>query len=399
MARTRLEIADVLSDPFAALKKARASGDLVDLDGTTTGGVGVMSHEAVRSLLANGALRANFSEFLQSFGVSSGPFYEWMAISPLNHDGAEHQRWRSLMSRTFTPRSVERLRPFLRAAAHELIDGFAARGECEFMAEFADPFPSLGLCELIGVPTEDRDRFRGWANTIGLGFSPLVALHIGEVDAALTALLDYTGELAAKRRAEPKDDLVTRIAKTGDEEGWTDLQIRGLIAGLVFAGHETTKTQLGWTVAVLSERPDLWDAVADGRITPAAMIEEVMRYRSAVTGVGRAATAPVTVGDDRIEPGQQVFLSLWSADHDESVYPHADRLDPAQAAANPHLAFGHGAHHCLGAALARAELQDALAALTTRIGCPTVGADAAWKPPVGINGPERLPITFTPRGQ
>jgi cytochrome P450 len=399
MARSRLEIADVLTDPFAALAKARATGDLVDLDGTTNGGVGVMSHEAVRSLLANGALRANFSEFLQAFGVAGGPFFEWMAISPLNHDGPEHQRWRALMSRTFTPRSVERLRPFLRSAAHELIDGFAARGACEFMAEFADPFPSLGLCELIGVPTEDRDRFRGWANTIGLGFSPLVAMHIAEVDAALLALVEYTGELAAKRRAEPKDDLVTRIAKAGDEDGWSDMQIRGFIAGLVFAGHETTKTQLGWTVAVLAERPDLWDAVAEGRIAPAPMIEEVMRYRSAVTGVGRAATAPITVGNDRIEAGQQVFLSLWSADHDGAVYPHADRLDPAQAEANPHMAFGHGAHHCLGAALARAELQDALAALTTRISCPTVGADAAWKPPVGINGPERLPITFAPRGQ
>jgi cytochrome P450 len=399
MTRARLEIADVLADPFAALKKARESGPLVDLDGGTAGGVGVMSHEAVRSLLASGDLRANFSEFLQTFGVTEGPFYEWMAISPLNHDGAEHQRWRALMSRTFTPRSVERLRPFLRSAAHELIDAFAARGACEFMSEFADPFPSLGLCELIGVPIDDRDRFRGWANTIGLGFSPLVSLHIKEVDAALLALVEYTGELAAKRRADPKDDLVTRIAEAGEEDGWSDLQIRGFIAGLVFAGHETTKTQLGWTVAVLSERPDLWDAVAEGRIAPAPMIEEVMRYRSAVTGVGRAATAPIQVGDDRIETGQQVFLSLWSADQDPAVYPHPETLDPTQAEANPHVAFGHGAHHCLGAALARAELQDALSALTARISCPTIGADAAWKPPVGINGPDRLPMTFTPRGQ
>ncbi len=397
MTRARLDIADVLTDPFAALKKAREAGGLVDLD--AGGGVGVMSHEAVRTLLSSGALRANFAEFLRAFGVSEGPFFEWMAISPLNHDGTEHQRWRALMSRTFTPRSVERLRPYLRSAAHELIDGFAARGACEFMSEFADPFPSLGLCELIGVPTEDRDRFRGWANTIGLGFSPMVAMHIDAVNDALVQLLDYTGQLAAARRLDPRDDLVTRISKAAEEDGWTDAQVRGFLAGLVFAGHETTKTQLGWTIAVLSERPDLWDAVADGTVGPAPMIEEVMRYRSAVTGVGRAATEPITVGNDRIEAGQQVFLSLWSADHDAAVYPHPDRLDPAQAETNPHIAFGHGAHHCLGAALARAELQDALSALTTRIGCPTVGADAAWKPPVGINGPDRLPITFTPRGQ
>jgi cytochrome P450 len=96
-----------------------------------------------------------------------------MSISPLNRDGADHVRWRQLMSKAFTPRSVERLRPFLKDAAHELIDGFADHDCAEFMAEFADAYPSLGLSELIGVPTEDRERFRGWANAIGLGFSPI----------------------------------------------------------------------------------------------------------------------------------------------------------------------------------------------------------------------------------
>src|SRR5207247_4216489 len=133
------------------------------------------------------------------------------------------------------------LRPFLRRAAHELIDGFAPRGRCEFMAEFADAYPSLGLCELIGVPTDDRDRFRGWANTIGLGFSPLVAMHIAAVDDALERLLAYTAALAAARRTEPRDDLVTRIAQGGAEDGWTDFEVSGAIAGLVSAGHETAK--------------------------------------------------------------------------------------------------------------------------------------------------------------
>lgn len=395
MTRTRLEMAEVMADPFGTLKKARAAGDLVDL--SFVGGVGVMHYETVRGLLASGALRANFAEFMRSVGVTDGPFFDWMALSPLNHDGPDHLRWRALMSRTFTPRSVERLRPFLHAAAHELIDGFAAAGACEFMGAFADPFPSLGLCELIGVPAEDRDRFRGWANTIGLGFSPLVAMHIDAVNDALVRLVAYTGELAEARRLDPRDDLVTRISVAGREEGWSDAEIRGFIAGLVFAGHETTKTQLGWTIAVLAERPDLWDGVGSGAVDAGPVIEEVLRYRSAVTGVGRAAVEPIPVGDDRIEAGQQVFLSVWSANQDEAVYPHPERLDPAQNEANPHLAFGHGAHHCLGAALARAELQEGLAALTARIGCPTVGPDAVWKPPVGINGPDRLPITFAPR--
>lgn len=123
----------------------------------------------------------------------------------------------------------------------------------------------------------------------------------------------------------------------------------------------------------------------------------MLRYRSTVTGVGRTIAEPVEVDGERLEPGQQVFLSAWSANHDERAFPRPETIDPAQSVDVPHLAFGHGAHHCLGAALARAELQEGLTALTARINCPAVGPDAAWRPPVGINGPERLPITFRTR--
>lgn len=389
-----MNMAQFIADPFGTLRVARDAGGVVDLE---VGGTGVMKYEQVRTLLTDGRLRADFLNFLRRFGVTSGPFYEWMAISPLNRDGVEHQRFRTLMSRTFTPRSVERLRPFLGAAAHELIDGFAAAGACEFMDAFADPYPSLGLCELIGVPTEDRARFRGWANTIGLGFSPLVAMHITAVDEALTQLLAYTGALAEARRADPRDDLVSRIAQAAREDGWSDVEAQGFLAGLVFAGHETTKNQLGWMIQVLSEHPTLWGDVAAERVSVADVVEEVLRYRSAVTGVGRTPAEPVTVAGKTLVPGESIFLSVWSANHDEGVFPSAERVDPAQGAVAPHIAFGHGAHHCLGAALARAELQEGLAALVARLECPTVAAGSVWRPPLGINGPEQLPIRFRTR--
>ena len=394
MARATIELQDFLGDPFGTLERARQAGWLANLEFAT----GVVTYADVRELLGDPRLRANITDFLHAFGITSGPFYQWMAMSPLNLDGPEHLRWRAVLSRTFTPRRVEQIRPFLRTAAHELIDGFAARGTCEFVGEFADAYPSLGLCELIGVPFEDRERFRSWANTIGLGFSPIELLpRIAEVDAALTALLDYTSELAAKRRAEPRDDLITRIAQAGREDGWTDEMIHGAIAGLVFAGHETTKNQLGWMVSVLSERPEIWDGVATGDLDVANVVEEVLRYRSAATGVGRSVAEPIERNGERLEPGTQVFLSVWSADHDEAAFPKPKDIAPAHNGEVPHIAFGHGAHHCLGAALARAELQEALAALTTRLSCPSVGADAMWKPAVGINGPVRLPITFAAR--
>ena len=196
MARAQIEMPEFLADPFGALERARREGWLADFDTASARS----PTSDVRELLTDGRLRANFADFMHGFGITSGPFYDWMAMSPLNRDGADHLRWRELMSRTFTPRSVERLRPFLREAAHELIDGFAARGACEFVGEFADAYPSLGLCELIGVPKADRDRFRGWANTIGLGFSPVELVErIGEMDDALSQLLAYCGELAEAR--------------------------------------------------------------------------------------------------------------------------------------------------------------------------------------------------------
>jgi hypothetical protein len=396
MARPKLEFEPMLADPLGELKRARQIGWLGD---TEIGTVGVLTYERVRELLTDARLHSGFVGFMHAMGVTSGPFYEWMSISPLNRDGADHIRWRQLMSKAFTPRSVERLRPFLRAAAHELIDTFAARGSAEFMEEFADAYPSLGLSELIGVPTEDRERFRAWANTIGLGFSPVtMATRLPEIDEALTRLLDYTGALAAKRRVDPKDDLVTRIAQAADEEGgWTDFEVRGFIAGLVFAGHETTKNQLGWMVALLADRSDVWDAVARGELTAAEVVEEVMRLRGAATNVGRTVAEPVELDGERLEPGTQVLFSLWSANHDEAVYPEPDAIAPRENAEMPHVGFGHGPHFCLGAALARAELQEALSALTARLECPKVGPGAVWKPPMGINGPEQLPITFAQR--
>ncbi|MFN8643919.1 MAG: hypothetical protein U0802_20535 [Candidatus Binatia bacterium] len=230
MSRPLIELPALVADPFKERSaKARRQHWLAD----TGGAVAALTNERVRELLADPRLRANFPNFLRQFGIDRGPFYEWMAVSPLNRDGADHQRWRALLARTFTPRSVERLRPFLRAASHALIDAFAPRGQCDFAAEFADALPSLGLCELIGVPAEDRDRFRTWANTIGLGFNPMVvATRIADVDAALLELLAYTSELAARRRIEPRDSLVTRIAQAGDEAGWTDAKSSRSIAAI-----------------------------------------------------------------------------------------------------------------------------------------------------------------------
>jgi cytochrome P450 len=147
-------------------------------------------------------------------------------------------------------------------------------------------------------------------------------------------------------------------------------------------------------IAVLADHPTVWEAVAAGTLAVAPVVEEAMRHRSAVTSTGRTAAEPVEHKGERFAEGERVLLSLWSADHDEAAYAEPEHFDPAAHGDVPHLAFGHGAHFCLGAALARAELQEALAALTARLGPPTLEDGATWKLPMGITGPERLPITF-----
>jgi cytochrome P450 len=388
-----LSIAELVADPDAALARAREAGPI----GVAEMGTVVLGYDALRTMLQDTRLRPSFPRILQQMGVTSGPFYDWMSRSPLDMEGDEHRRWRQLVLKSFTPRSVERLRPFLRSSAERLIDDFADLGRVEFVDAFARKLPSLGLCELIGVPTEDRERFSGWADTVGLGFNlVLVSARIGDVDEALVQLLDYAKDLVAKRRQEPKDDLVTRLALAATEEGVDPDTIHGTVAGLVFAGHETTKNQLGWLIAVLSEDPQEWDRLArePGRVKD--VIEEVLRFRSAATSIGRLALEDLELFGTRISKGQYVIGSLWAANRDAATFPNPDAFDVDGNRNAAQIAFGAGAHHCLGAALARAELQESLVALTARLTCPKVEA-ATFLPPIGINGPTALPITFKPR--
>jgi cytochrome P450 len=395
MTKPTLSIADLVTDPHGTLKRARAEGALVE----TEMGRLVVHHAAVRAVAQSDKLRPAFTRVLAQFGVSQGPFFEWISGSPLDMEGDEHRVGRQLMHRAFTPRSVERLRPFLRAQADQLIDGFLPLGRCDFIETYARQLPSLGLCELIGVPARDRERFTGWADTIGLGFNMLLlSSKIGEVDAALTELLAYADELVAARRAHPEDDLVTRIAQAVDEQAGIDESlIRGSLAGLVFAGHETTKNQLGWMIVALSEVPSEWDRVAKEPERARDVVEEVLRYRSTATSLGRLALTDVEVAGEHIAAGTTVIASLWSANRDAAEFPRPDEFAVDANRAGVQLAFGQGAHHCLGAALARAELQESLIALSRRMHCPELLPGASFLPPIGINGPTTLPIAFRAR--
>jgi cytochrome P450 len=388
-------ITNLLADPDKALKSAREIGAMVE----TELGPFVVRHAAVRAIAQSAKLRPAFSRVLERFGVTSGPFYDWMSASPLDMEGEEHRVWRQVMMRAFTPRSVDRLRPFLVEQANQLIDELLPLGSCEFIDAYARRLPSAGLCELIGVPLQDRERFCGWADTIGFGFNVvLLPTKIKEVDAAIEQLLAYSDELIALRRAEPRDDLVTRIAQAADEvQGIDDNFSRMSVAGLVFAGHETTKNQLGWMIAVLSEVPHEWDRVAREPERARDVIEEVLRFRSTATSFSRLALEDIDLFGEKIPAGTSVIASIWSANRDATEFARPDEFAVDENRDGVQLAFGQGAHHCLGAALARAELQESLIALARRMTCPKLLPGSEWLPPIGINGPSKLPIEYVAR--
>ncbi|MBM4363075.1 MAG: cytochrome P450, partial [Deltaproteobacteria bacterium] len=319
-----LSLAEIVADPHGAFERARGGGVVA----TTEIGPLVLSHEVTRSLLQDEAFRPNFSGVLEQLGVAGGPFYEWMKISPLDMEGDVHRRWRQVMARAFTPRSVERLRPFLAREAEALVAGFRGAGRVDFMEVFARKLPALGLSELIGVPVADRDRFTGWADTIGLGFNlMLLPTRISEIDAALVELLAYAAELVAARRSAPEDDLVTRITEAAADEGaFPEERIVGSVAGLVFAGHETTKNQLGWMLRALAAAPEEWDRVAVEPGRARDIVEEVLRLHGAVSTVGRLALRDGQVGGCPVRAGDRVAASLWASNRDPAAFPEPARF-------------------------------------------------------------------------
>lgn len=393
---TEISLEAVLGDPASTCAHVRQQGGVAQLDDRLL----FASHELVTAGLKSPSFGPGIIQSLRLLGVTSGPFFEFIQGSSLNASGESHRNWRRQLTNAFTPRSMDALRPHIRREADQLVSAACTRGECEFMDAFARPLPALALCELLGVPPAARSHFSQLADTMGIGFNPaLVAAHIAEVNAAVTELGHYALSLVKERQANPTDDLVGRLVQAAQEEGrgFDAVAIKETLIGLLFAGYETTKGQLGWMIMALSERPDLWDAVSATPELAKPIVEEVLRLRGATAGVNRQTTTEVTIGGHTIAAGTTVYLHTWSANRDETSFPAADRLEPSQNNTCPHLTFGLGAHFCIGASMARAELQESLIAWSTRVHCPEIVGDVPISPPIGLFGPSRLPIRFQPR--
>jgi cytochrome P450 len=288
--------------------------------------------------------------------------------SMLGTDGEEHARLRGLVNKAFTPRIVKRLEPRMREIARELVEEALTLGEVDLVQALTYPLPVTVIAEMIGIPTADRARFKAWSDE---AIASLGLVFLGGFDRErverqrrlLDAMRAYLVPLAEQRAREPRDDLLTGLVQAEHEGSHLshDEMIQ-MVVLLLVAGNETTTTLIGNATLELLARPEL---AAQLRAEPALLegaIEEVLRYASPVQFDPRRVTRSIELHGTKLEPDDYVLCWIGSANRDESVFERADVFD-AQRERNPHLAFGFGAHYCLGANLARLEARVALEAL------------------------------------
>lgn len=382
-----------IADPAPLIDAIRSKAPLA----RTPIGVLVVEHAKVLELLGDARLHSSLLDFVRLQGVTDGPIYEAVATSLLAVDGPDHTRLRKLVSRAFTPRSVERLRPAMRSLAEELTDRFVATGHCEFMTAFADRYPIQLICELLGVPRKDYALFGGWANALTWVLSLEMTMHLQEVSEGLVGIGTYIENFIAERRVHPEDDLVTALIQA--EDGGDRLsgpELRTLIASLLFAGYDTTRNQLAIGMFVFTQFPEQWKLLAARPELAPKAVDEILRFQGAVAVAPRVAFEPLTIGEYDIPAGTIVSLGTAAANHDPRVHAAPERFDITADREAP-LTFGGGPHYCLGANLARAEMQEALVVLSQRMPDLRVDGEVSWRPRSGIFGPTTLPLAFGAR--
>lgn len=356
---------------------------------TPLGGL-VISRQHVQTLLGDRRLRSSLVEFIEMQGVTEGLLHDRMCTTLLAIEGPDHVRVRKLVRKAFMPAAVERHRPLMRTILEKLLEPVAGAEPWEFMGAVADHYPIEVMCHVLGIRPEDHENITAWTKAIAWSLSLELAAHIEEAEQAMRAMDDYVGALVSDRRIQPCDDLVTDLVKA-EEAGdrLSDGELRSLIVGLLFAGYDTTRNQLGLAVWAFARHPHQWRLLAeDPELAPAA-VEESLRYR------GSVALAPRLVAEDfefdgyRFAAGTLLNLSTAAANHDPAMHDHPGAFD-ISVSREAQLSFGGGPHFCLGAGLARAEMQEALPMLTRALPTLLLDREPTWGPPIGITGPETL---------
>jgi cytochrome P450 len=324
------------------------------------------------------------------FQIADGPLHEEIVKNIININGGDHRRLRNLVNPALAPRAIDRYRPAMRRFLEQLLP---QSGSCEFIAEFAKPYPSLVIAEVMGAPLEDAPRLHHWSNWIQRQFDVgSLTTERDKIEEAVAEFYAYEDELIAARRERPGQDLITDLLQA-EEEGdrLSHDELRNLILNILVGGVDTSQSQLAHAVRLLAEHPDQWEALrSDPRGLALQAVEEALRYEPITPFTARITTGEIQFRDVTFPAGSIVLVSAWHANREGLGGDTFDILADRPRARV--LTFGAGIHYCVGANLARAEMQEALAFLAERVRTVRLAGDPEFGTPSGIYGLESLPL-------
>ncbi len=350
----------------------------------TNGLWGVATYEGVRAAEGNAAVFSNAG----GSRAETGPL-PWM----MDMDRPEHMKRRKLVNRAFTPARVRDSGPRIRAICDDLIDAVCERGECDFHHDLAAPLPLIVICDLLGVPPEDRAALLAWSDgmigSLNGGTDSLEAAA-----AAFGGFTEYAHRMIAERRAHPTDDLVSVMVHAEvDGDRLDDDELVFEILLLLLGGDETTRNVTSGGMEQLLTHPVQTQGLIDDPSGIADAVEEMLRWVSPIKNMNRTVTQDVEFGGVQLRAGEKALMLYESANFDESQFDGPDHFDVARSP-NEHVAFGFGPHFCLGASLARVELQAIFERILARLPDLELAGDSP--PPRALTGISSMPVRFTP---
>jgi cytochrome P450 len=327
------------------------------------------------------------------FGIDDGPLFEEIRRNILHLNGPDHRRLRGLVNPAFTPRAVERWRPAMRAFLHELFDDLHGATRADAVDAFAKPYPSRVIATVMGAPVEDADRLWDWSRWIQRQFGMKVLEEREQIERAVVEFYAYAGELLGRRRALPGDDLIsTLIQAEAQGDRLDDVELLNLVLNVLVGGVDTTQSQLAHALRLFAEHPDQWALLARNPLLAPQAVEEVVRFEPITPFTARIAMEEVTYRDVTFPEGTVVLVCAFTGNRD-GLETDAFDITADRGGAKP-LTFGAGVHYCLGANLARAELQEALAFLAPRMPGLALAGAPEYGSIDGIYGLDALPIRW-----
>ena len=360
----------------------------------------VLDHESGEFFLRTRAAVFPGLAIADIFQITDGPLREEIVKNIINVNGDDHRRLRNLVNPALAPRAIDRYRPAMRRFLEQLLEQLPADGHTEFIGNFAKPYPSMVIADVMGAPLEDAPDLYRWSNLIQRQFDPISLMgERDQIEQAVAEFYAYEDELIAARRAAPGDDLISALIKAGTAgtaggqagERLSDDELRNLVLNILVGGVDTSQSQLAHAIRLLAARPDQWELLrADPRGLASAAVEEALRFEPITPFTARILVDQIEHRGVTFPAGSIVLVSAWHANR-EGVEPAEFDLTVKRGDARL-LTFGAGTHYCAGANLARAEMQEGLAFLAERVRTLALDGEPEFGTPSGIYGLETLPL-------